>query len=138
MALTDEERTKVRYHLGWHVTSENVINASGLPVSVPAELLLEKNIAVLTPQGETRVRECLCQLDKLEGIQKGAVEDMLVTKAGAVEIRKDYMELVESQYQAWQRKLADALGGGIHVFSAGNERTGAVSGFAERWSNVRA
>lgn len=139
MALTDEEKTKVRYHLGWHITTQNVINASGLPLSVPAELLVEHNMNKLDEHGDKRVREILCQLDKLEGLKKTAPEDMLVAKAGDVTFRADYPDLLDKQYADWQAKLGDALGTSPHIFSKGNERVGtAPGGFVERWSNRRA
>lgn len=121
-ALPDELKIRVRVHLGWPmVWTKSIINVSGYPHEITGQYLLEKNMNKIDAGGEERIRECVCELDKIEGERKGARGNAPLKKAGDVEIDiTQHFGVLDDQREYWRNQLINALGGNANLYAKGD------------------
>lgn len=144
MALSESEKERCRYHLGYLGTSVGGqgVAASlsfGIPQPVQTVFLLEEAIQNLltNPFSEERVRKILCVLEKLEDQLMNVGCSLQVEQVGEVKMRsgklgESYPDMLEREYVRWANRLADVLGVPLYPFakrfqaSAGGVRNIAV------------
>ena len=131
MALTDDERERCRYHLGYLNTSTAASIHLGIPAASQPLFLLESAMNLLLPSGELRVRSLLAKLDSTEQRIFEAQERLAARKVGEIDLNRDECEQLEGEYRRWQLRLArqfgvspnpfdpSGRGGGINVPVAG-------------------
>src|SRR5690349_17084723 len=111
MALTQLERARIRYHLGYTNIDDPTAMSLGVPQATQFQFTLELNFDKLDADAEPFVRRCVMELDCIED-QKSAFRGSLEFKrTGSVEFRgsEAFAELA-IQYREWRAKLADILG----------------------------
>jgi hypothetical protein len=108
--LSNEEKTRVRYHLGY----PNLTRITTLMATVPAprqlEFLLEPAMNALLPDAVQIVRELVCQMDKIECQLGQSAERMQASQVGNLKTRADEQDALEKLYVRFGRRLADVLG----------------------------
>ncbi len=123
-ALSDADKERVRYHLGYLNTSFAASLTLGIPRPVQTLFLVEDAMGLLIPQTVPRV---LCILDTMDGIENQlrlSLTQLGVSKVGELELHplKDRGTLVtdslEREYVRWGNRLADILGVPHYPFSA--------------------
>lgn len=129
--LTEEEREKVRYHLGYIATSSAPAFQLGIPRPVQTLFLLEQAFALLTNGfAVTRVRCILDTLDGLECKLRASVDMLGVAQVGNVRLHplagagKLANDSVEVEYGRWARRLADLLGVPLYPYADRFRRRG--------------
>lgn len=122
--LTDQEKERVRYHLGYMETSfgSNQAAASlqlGIPRPAQTVFLLEEAISALLTNTYAldRVRKILCVLDGMEEKIAAAACQLTAESIGDIKLRANLPDLLEREYVRWARRLADILGVPIYPFS---------------------
>lgn len=124
MALTEEERVDIEYHLGW-VLRQQVLLANGNIVEHQIVSLLRSLVNDTEPKHEYRIREALCELQRCQDEKKS-----LRGKAGIVRTGDTYLDVdgglrtLDEEYKLWANKLADIYGGHKNMYSLAHAQIG--------------
>ena len=122
MALTEIDKEKIRYHLGYLETSFGGNQAAaaisfGIPQPLPTMFLVENAIQnLLTNEfAIERVRRILGVMDKLETQLEAAACTLAAEQIGELKLRsakcgETFPDLLEREYVRWGYRLADILG----------------------------
>jgi hypothetical protein len=108
--LTDEEKTKVRFHLGYPNVTRMTVLTSELPAPRQLGFLLEPAMDALLPDAVALVRQIICQMDKLECQLFESADRMQASAVGNLKMRADEQDALEKLYVRFGRRLADVLG----------------------------
>lgn len=118
MALTDQEKDDIRYHLGYPGIRPTGV-AFGAVIPVEMTFLLESTMDVLRDGQLERVRRFLCALEKIECLMVEFLPDAAVTKLGSgLEINQGSQDKLEHEYWRWAARLADILAVPFYPFAA--------------------
>lgn len=130
-SLTNEEKEKVRYHLGYLATSFAPSIQLGIPRPLQTVFLLEQGLELLTlGYAVNRVRCILGTLDGLECQLAGAVQTLSASRLGNLEMHplKEkgllFTDSIEREYVRWASRLADILGVPLYPYSARFRKSG--------------
>ncbi len=123
--LTDAEKSRVRYHLGYLASGFAPSLQFGLPRPVQTVFMLEQALSGLVEAGGLdRVRRILSFLDRIEEKMVCALDQLGVEQLGEIKLRKEHPDLLEKEYDRWSSRLADILGVPKYPFSAKTQRRG--------------
>lgn len=127
MALTPQEREKVRYHLGYPSTAQMASIQLGIPRPIQSLFLVEQAMNLLIADAEIRVRQMLAKMDLIES---KLLEQVTDDHLAAIRLEDLYLrarsaggggntegELLEEEYQRWGWRLADELGVPVYPYS---------------------
>lgn len=123
MALTDEEKERVRYHLGYMETSFAASLQLGIPRPVQTIFLVEQALTMVANEyAEDRIRRVLWTLDQIEQKLQAALCVLIAEKLGDITLRgaqagETYPDLLEREYLRWAKRLADILGVPLYPYS---------------------
>lgn len=110
LSLTDEEKIRVRRHLGYlNVTAASTFSL-GIPAAMQTQFIIEGAMNRLLPEAYDEVRRLLVILD---GVEQQIVEDqelLAVSKVDEIDIRPDEFKQLVKQYLWWQASLANMFG----------------------------
>ncbi|MCK9513071.1 MAG: hypothetical protein M0R28_17845 [Pigmentiphaga sp.] len=111
MALTDAEKARIRYHLGYTNVNDTFALGFGVPQGNTFQRPLELHFDNVDRNAEPFVRQCIHELDCIEQQRSKFRESLEFESAGNVKFRGSaaFAEL-DVQYQQWQAKLGDILG----------------------------
>lgn len=133
MPLTDTEKHSIEYHLGW-VQDTQVLVMSGNVTEHNVVSLLRANIERTTEDKVYRVREALCECQRVQDELKAIRKRFGVKKVGDTEL--DNYEAVmqlENEYTRWTDKLADMYGGHKNAYSLEHQRLTGAAGVTESY-----
>ena len=118
MPLTDPEKVKTRFHLGYMNQNSVETFHLGTPAATETSFIIEAAMDKV-PEGALPLhRQILAILDKiLFGQKVDDLENLAVSKLGNIELRPDEMEALDKQYEFWQGHLANLLGVYVNPFS---------------------
>jgi hypothetical protein len=120
-ALTPQERTRVRYHLGYLSTSFAGSIQFGLPRPVQTLFIVEDAMSLL--EDETAidiVRRILGILDGIECRLVAAQDRLAAAKLDEMTLERQQLQepdLLEREYVRWGGRLADHLGVPYYYYS---------------------
>jgi hypothetical protein len=110
LSLTDEEKIRVRRHLGYlNVTAVSTFSL-GVPAAMQTQFIIEGAMNRLLPEAYDEARRLLTILD---GVEQQIVEDqelLAVSKVDEIDIRPDEFKQLVKQYLWWQASLANMFG----------------------------
>lgn len=124
--LTDEEKERCRYHLGYPEMQAAASIQYGIPRPIQTAFLAEASFNLVLPLARPRVRKLLEILDGLECRILGATDVLEASKLGNLETRENAPDLIERQYHRFACRLADVLGVPLYPFADRNKRGSAV------------
>ena len=111
MALTEFERSRIRYHLGFPNVGYTTVLGLGFPAAGQPAFLLEAAMSSLLPEGEPTVRYAVKQCDCIEAQLAEARTRMKAQTAGEVILRAtEEIANLEEQYRYWTDALVDCFG----------------------------
>lgn len=110
MPLTEDEKVKIRHHLGFLNVAEAMTFILGTPAAVETQFLVEGAMNRVLESALVQVRRHVQILDTIEQQKIDDLELLAVTKVGEIEIRQDEQEALDRQYERWQASLANLLG----------------------------
>lgn len=118
MALSNAEKERVRYHLGYMSTNMSSSLSLGVPSVSQLQFILERQMVSLLVDAEPGVRRAIQELDCIEDQQSSFRRSLEVLSTGDVKIRgADAFAELDIQYSRWCQRLADTLGSTINPFS---------------------
>lgn len=124
MALSDEEKQKVRRYMGYLGTSNAGTIALGIPQASQPLFIVESQMNRLLPEAEPHLREYLSELECIDKQIKEARARRL--KFAAVDDIKfrggEEMDLLYEEYDLWVARLSDLLAAPINPFSEVHRR----------------
>lgn len=125
MALTQEERARIRYHLGFPNVGNQTILALGVPAAGHPAFLLETTMNNVLPEAEPTLRGLIKQCDCVEAQLADARSRLKASVAGNVVLRgPEELEALEDQYDYWTDALVDVFGVNKNPFSKKHQRVG--------------
>lgn len=127
--LTDPEKERVRYHLGYLNVSIATAIALGVPDASQLQFIVEAAMNNLLVDAEPGVRRAIQELDCIEDQLSAFRSSLEVSQAGNTKMRgpEALMEL-EQQYRWWGQRLADTLGTPTNPFSMTWQQLGGLGG----------
>lgn len=110
MSFSDQEKVKIRHHLGYL----NVTNAAtfvlGIPQAVETQFIIERAMNLVPAAAEGEVRRHVSILGGLEDLMVCGHEHLAIDSIGEIDVRADEQEALTKRYQYWQNSLANLLG----------------------------
>lgn len=123
MALSSDEKVRIRQHLGFPQVHTMVTVALGIPAGGHPTFILEDTMDKLRPESEAVVREILAECDRIECQLKEARSRLAVSSVGGVDLRgPEEITALWDLYQLWTDKLVDVFGVNKQPFSKAHQR----------------
>ncbi len=111
MALTEQERSRIRYHLGFPNVGYTTVLALGFPAAGHPAFLLEGAMNAILPAAEPNCRDVIRQCDCIEQQMKDARSRMKARVVGEIILRStEEIGDLEEQYRYWTDALVDIFG----------------------------
>ena len=127
MALSPEERARIRRALGFVNVTEGSALAYGTPLNAPLLTIVEKRMDTLTAAGESIVREDLGHFEATRRQIGTAAIRLKATSIKDVETNPKEIEQLKDLLGWWSRQLADDLGIDRSAFSWVGEQNGGIN-----------
>lgn len=127
MALTDEEKQRTRYHLGYPSVQPAAALTYGVVKPLQTLFLVESAMNLILPIAEDKVRSILNVLDAVECRLQDAQTRMAATSVDNLTMRRDEADALEAEYRRWAYRLADTLGVPLYAYSQRFKQAGAVA-----------
>ena len=120
--LSEADRARARYHLGYLNVEPVSSIALGFPSAQQPMFLFERAADRIMPEAMSRILCILNTLDAIEGQMREALCRLKVQQVGEVKIRNTNDEpteqdLLEKEYLRWAKRLADDFGVPLNPFS---------------------
>lgn len=121
--LTDEEKSKVRRHLGFPEVEQISSATFGLVVPLQGLFMVDTAMNHLSAPAAARVRQLIGLMDAMEQKMVQATCQIGVEQVGDIRLRsadagKTTTDLLEKEYLRWAKRLADCLGVAFYPYSA--------------------
>lgn len=110
MAFSNEDKERVRYHLGYSSVSAVPAYFMGFPRATEPQWLVEVAMNNVLPEGEMRVRQIVGVMDGLEQKLVEATGRFAAKEVGEIVLRDDECDLLRNEYAHWRNQLGSALG----------------------------
>lgn len=117
MALTQEERQRVRYHLGYGAVQPAAMLTFGMVKPYPTAFLVEQAMDQILPVAEDKCRQLLTVLDGVECRLVDAQTRLAASSIDQLKMRADEPERLEDEYRRWGYRLADLLMVPVYPYS---------------------
>jgi len=118
MSLSDTEKVRIRYHLGYpNVTAIASLNA-GIPIPLQTLFLVENAMDRVIDEALPIVRTHIQTLDNIECQLVEGQRNLAVNRLGDMEIRREHLDQLEGEYRRWANRLADTLGVPLYPYSS--------------------
>lgn len=110
MAFTEEEKVRIRHHLGFLNVGAAQTFVLGTPAAVETQFLVEGAMNRVLPAAETMVRNLVARCDLVEQQVIENQELLAVTAVGEISVQEHEFEKLMQRYQYHRNALANALG----------------------------
>ena len=131
--LTEKEKHDIEFHLGW-VMDQQVLLMSGNVVDHQIVSLLRSNVNQCPVFKVERVREALCECQKVLDQMKAVRSKFGLTNSGDVSYdAQQAVQLLEDEYTRWTDILADMFGGHKNAYSRHHQRLTPMQGLRESY-----
>lgn len=117
MPLSEDEKVRVRNHLGYPQVSQLASIQFGLPKPLQTAFLLETALDKIVEGALATVRHYLQVLDDTEARMLKAQKRLAVRRIDEIETREDEIERLDRDYVKWAHRLADLFGVPLYPFS---------------------
>jgi hypothetical protein len=115
--LTDAEKERARYHLGYLAVQPAASIQYGIPRPLQTVFLLETALNNLIEGAVDRVRRVLKIMDDVEVRLVEAQDRLAASALDSLKLRENEPDMLEREYVRWGCRLADILGAPIYPFS---------------------
>ena len=110
MALTDDEVSRVFYHLGYPDVVLGSAIGLGMPTLVQVLFPVENALRHLRTRSETQVRALIAQCDASDLAIAGVDIRLSAKSVGDIVLRDNELDLREQAYKRWCRRLSELCG----------------------------
>lgn len=132
--LTDADKERARYHLGYMEVVVASSFAFGIPQATELQFMFESAITRIRPEAEFRVVAILDKLDEIECLLFRSSQELFAKRAGDLEPNLSQPDDVERELVRWACQLAQMLGVTPYPFS---QRFQQLMNMGGRAGNVR-
>lgn len=113
--FTEEERARIRYHLGYINIDPVSALALGFPSAQQAMFSVETAMDRIIPAAVARTQRMAANLDEIECQMMDALKRLKAQKVDTLQLRdsndaRTEGDLLEVEYRRWAMRLADQLG----------------------------
>jgi len=123
--LSDTEKERTRYHLGYLGVQPAASIQLGIPRPLQTMFLVEQSMNNLIDQTVARVRRVLRVMDDIEDQLIESQVRLSAKRLDGIELREDEPDKLEREYVRWGWRLADMLGVPVYPYSERYKRAGA-------------
>lgn len=117
MPLSDQQKARVRYHMGYPDTSVGLQVFAGSAWEYERTLLLDTAMEIVNETSVTRIQTLLQTLDRIDE-QLGSVGDRRkAAKIGEITLNPKEQAELEELYAAHAHRLADVIGVSVNMRS---------------------
>jgi len=116
-ALTNEEKARVRYHLGYLGVSPSSSISLGIPRLQDTSFLIEMSMDHVLPDHLSKIRQIISYMDEIEKKEFDALNRLKASSLGSLILRPDEIEALGKAYVSWGKRLGDILGVEPYRFS---------------------
>ena len=132
MALTDDEKARAKYHLGYLGAAPAASITFGMARPIQTLFLVDSALNNLLPAFDDKVRQILGVMDGVECRLVEAQDRLAAKQIDSLTLRDDEPTQLEAEYRRWGYRLADLLGVPVYAYStkyrqAGKTTAGNVS-----------
>lgn len=117
MPLSEGEKQKARYHLGYPALTAAASLAFGVPTLTQTNFLVESALTRLLEPSLEQVRRIITIMDGIEEHLVSAQERLAAIQLEELHLREDEPDKLEGEYRRWGHRLADIVGAPINPFS---------------------
>lgn len=110
VTLTDEQKVKVRHHLGYPNIAEVATFALGVPAQVETAFIIERCMNKLLPPSRPELERLLAICDQCEQQMVDDLELLAVESVGEITVNQDEQRKLVARYDYWVDSLANFLG----------------------------
>jgi hypothetical protein len=110
MALSDEEKARIRYHLGYLNVTAAASFHLGVPAALQTTFMIEGAWDKLLSPAEGLVRTLLCRLDQIEEQVFDGSDLADVLETGSTKVNPDRVRDLAKYYKIAQQSLANLFG----------------------------
>jgi hypothetical protein len=110
MPLTEDDKVKIRMHLGYLNVAEAYTFVLGTPAGVETQFIIEGAMNRVLESAISQVRRFIQILDTIQEQKVNDLELLAVNKVGEIDVRNDEMKALDEQYDYWCGNLANMLG----------------------------
>jgi len=115
--LTEDEKARVRYHLGYPNVEGQAALFYGIPASRPTAFLVDLAVQKLIPAAVETARSLLASLDRLGDRMDEISENLDVESLDGIKINLNAGEHIRREYRDRAYRLADLLGVPVYHLS---------------------
>ncbi len=115
--LTEEEKSRIRHHLGVVLTDPVASIQLGVPRAAQPQFLLEAQMNRIPDTAIGVIRRYVAILDNIEERMLDALDRFSAKELGEITLRDDETTMLEREYRRWAMRLADDLGCPLNQFS---------------------
>lgn len=117
MPLSDAEKERVRYHLGYLSVSTAASLTFGIPVPQQTLFLVESAMTRIIADSVPRVKRILQIMDGIEEQLVEAQPRFAAMKLGDLDLRENETDKLEREYVRWGHRLAEIFGVPVYPYS---------------------
>lgn len=115
LRLNEQDRARVRYHMGYPNVDPHQAIQLGFPAATAAMFLVEQAMENLLPEAVERVLKLVQRLEKIEAMEEAALCRLKAQQLGDMKLRNDNNEstegdLLRREAATWKERLASVLG----------------------------
>lgn len=114
--FTDEEKVRIRHHLGYLNVQVASTFFLGVPAGVETQYLVESAMDRVLPAAESMARELIGKCDAVEAQMLENQELLAVSQVDEIQVRPDEFQQLKRRYDYWRGALANVLGTIVNPF----------------------
>lgn len=108
--LTDEEKVKIRHHMGYLNVHAAATFQLGIPAGVQTQFMIEGAWDKVLPHAENLLRVLLCRCDEIELEVYGGIDLASIESTPAITVNRKRLSELGSYYRMAQQGMANLLG----------------------------
>lgn len=117
MPLSDGEKQRIRYHLGYPSLGTAASIQLGVPALSQTNFLVESALGRLLEEALPQVRAIVSTMDGIENKLIEAQDRLAATKLADLSLRENEPDMLETEYRRWGYRLADIVGSPVYPYS---------------------
>jgi hypothetical protein len=117
VALTEEEKARVRHHTGYILLDPVPSITLGVRALGQPQFLVELALNRVPESAVGLIRRYIAELDSIEDQLSDARRRFKAEKLGEITLRADETDMLEREYARWAKRLADDLGIPLNQYS---------------------
>ena len=109
VVLTEEQKVKVRHHMGYPNVAQAATFALGAVASVETAFMIERAMDKILPASLPELERLLAICDQCESQSVGDMELMAVNQVGEISVNQEEQRQIDRRYDRWVAALANFL-----------------------------